>query len=53
MYQLKTSLLDGRHVVFGKVIDGWDVVTKVEAVGSSSGTSQKTVVIQDSGILAA
>merc|ERR1719254_246328 len=49
---VKTSWLDGRHVVFGKVIEGMDVVTKVEAVGSSSGTPQKSVVIHDSGILA-
>merc|ERR1712051_446838 len=49
---VKTSWLDGRHVVFGKVIEGMDVVSAVEAVGSSSGTPQKTVVIHDSGILA-
>merc|ERR1719426_651211 len=48
---VKTSWLDGRHVVFGKVIDGMDVVSKVEAVGSSSGTPQKTVTIHDSGLL--
>merc|ERR1712007_68704 len=48
---VKTSWLDGRHVVFGKVIEGMDIVTQVEAVGSSSGTPQKTVVIQDAGLL--
>merc|ERR1712185_70298 len=48
---VKTSWLDGRHVVFGKVIDGMDVVQKVEAVGSSSGTPQKTVTLFDSGLL--
>merc|ERR1719482_530750 len=48
---VKTSWLDGRHVVFGKVIDGMDIVQKVEAVGSSSGTPQKTVVVSDSGLL--
>merc|ERR1711884_528149 len=48
---VKTAWLDGRHVVFGKVVDGMDVVSKVEAVGSSSGTPQKTVTVHDSGLL--
>merc|ERR1740123_2960425 len=46
-----TSWLDGRHVVFGKVLEGMDVVTAVEAAGSSSGKPQKTVTIHDSGVL--
>mmetsp|Transcript_66565 Transcript_66565/g.177293 ORF Transcript_66565/g.177293 Transcript_66565/m.177293 type:complete len:111 (-) Transcript_66565:31-363(-) len=48
---VKTSWLDSRHVVFGKVIEGMDVVTQVEAVGTSSGAPQKQVVIADSGVL--
>jgi len=48
---VKTSWLDGRHVVFGKVIEGLDIIQKVEAVGTSSGTPQKTVTIADSGLL--
>merc|ERR1712097_208820 len=48
---VKTSWLDGRHVVFGKVIEGMDVVTAVEAVGSQSGKPSKTVPIHDSGVL--
>jgi len=48
---VKTSWLDGRHVVFGKVIDGMDVVKTVEGVGSQSGTTSKKVVIADSGEL--
>ena len=43
--------LDGRHVVFGKVIEGMDVVYKVEGVGSPSGTPKKTVKIVKSGEL--
>merc|ERR1719446_1839616 len=35
---VKTAWLDGRHVVFGRVVDGMDVVYKVEAVGSGNGT---------------
>merc|ERR1711865_296512 len=46
---VKTSWLDGRHVVFGKVIEGMDVITKVEAVGSQSGKTKKPVVIEDCG----
>merc|ERR1711981_1170539 len=48
---VKTSWLDGRHVVFGKVVEGMDVVTKVEAVGSQSGAPSKKVTIADSGEL--
>merc|ERR1712064_255142 len=32
---VKTAWLDGRHVVFGKIVEGMDVVQAVEAVGSS------------------
>eukprot|EP00192_Tetraselmis_astigmatica_P019600 CAMPEP_0117662024 /NCGR_PEP_ID=MMETSP0804-20121206/7841_1 /TAXON_ID=1074897 /ORGANISM="Tetraselmis astigmatica, Strain CCMP880" /LENGTH=213 /DNA_ID=CAMNT_0005468913 /DNA_START=159 /DNA_END=800 /DNA_ORIENTATION=- len=48
---VKTGWLDGRHVVFGKVIEGMDVVYKVEGIGSSSGKTSKTVTIADSGEL--
>jgi peptidylprolyl isomerase len=48
---VKTSWLDGRHVVFGKIIEGMDVVYKVEKVGSQSGKTTKKVSIADSGEL--
>jgi peptidylprolyl isomerase len=48
---VKTPWLDGRHVVFGKVLEGEDVVKRVEAVGSNSGATSKTVTIKDSGEL--
>ncbi|XP_058207256.1 peptidyl-prolyl cis-trans isomerase CYP20-1-like [Rhododendron vialii] len=46
-----TSWLDGRHVVFGKVLSGMDVVFKIEGVGTKSGTPRSKVVILDSGEL--
>ncbi|CAN4098736.1 unnamed protein product [Withania somnifera] len=46
-----TSWLDGRHVVFGKVLSGMDVVYKMEAEGRQSGTPKCKVIIADSGEL--
>jgi peptidylprolyl isomerase len=49
---VKTSWLDGRHVVFGHVVSGMDVIKAVEAVGSGGGTPSEEVVIKNSGELA-
>jgi peptidylprolyl isomerase len=38
-----TAWLDGKHVVFGKVVDGMDVLKKVEAQGSPSGKTKSEV----------
>merc|ERR1711920_12092 len=44
-----TPWLDGKHVVFGNVVEGLDVVKAVERVGSQSGRTSASVVIQDCG----
>lgn len=43
--------LDGKHVVFGKVVEGMNVVKAVEGVGSQSGKTMQKVVIADCGQL--
>ncbi|XP_078106559.1 peptidyl-prolyl cis-trans isomerase A [Sander vitreus] len=47
----KTSWLDGKHVVFGRVIEGMDVVKKMETQGSQSGKTSKKIIIADCGQL--
>eukprot|EP00249_Psilotum_nudum_P010114 c22341_g1_i1 orf=157-672(+) len=46
-----TPWLDGKHVVFGQVVEGMSVVSAIEAVGTSSGKTKAPVVISDSGQL--
>lgn len=43
--------LDGKHVVFGQVVEGLDIIRKVEGYGSSSGKTSATIVIADCGQL--
>jgi peptidylprolyl isomerase len=44
-----TPHLDGKHVVFGQVVKGYDVVKKMEAVGSRDGKTSAKVTISDCG----
>ena len=47
----ETPHLNGKHVVFGKVTKGIEVIEAVERVGSSSGKTSKPVFIADCGQL--
>ena len=44
-----TSWLDGKHVVFGQVVEGYGVVKAIESVGSSSGKTAAKVTISNCG----
>uniref|UniRef100_A0A146LQE9 Peptidyl-prolyl cis-trans isomerase E n=1 Tax=Lygus hesperus TaxID=30085 RepID=A0A146LQE9_LYGHE len=47
----KTDWLDGKHVVFGHVISGMDIVAKMEKCGTKSGKPTEKVTIQACGEL--
>ncbi len=44
-----TPHLDGKHVVFGQVVKGYDVIQKIEAIGSRSGKTSAKVTIARCG----
>jgi len=46
---VQTPWLDGKHVVFGRVTEGMDVVKQVEALGSPSGQTKKKIVVAACG----
>jgi cyclophilin family peptidyl-prolyl cis-trans isomerase len=48
---INTEWLDGKHVVFGSVVEGMDVVKKMEDLGSRSGQTRVKVVVADCGQL--
>ncbi len=48
----KTPHLDRKHVVFGKVIDGFEVLDRLESVGTVTGKTTESVMIVDCGQIA-
>lgn len=46
-----TPHLDGKHVVFGQVLEGYDVVAAMERVGSQTGKTSSVVTIAACGQL--
>ncbi|MGI5401094.1 peptidylprolyl isomerase [Streptomyces sp. CA-135486] len=48
-----TDWLDNKHVVFGEVVEGMDLVKKIEGLGSRSGAPKAKVTIAKSGVVEA
>ncbi|ESZ90424.1 peptidyl-prolyl cis-trans isomerase [Sclerotinia borealis F-4128] len=48
---IATPWLDGKHVVFGEVIEGMELVKKIEGLGTRSGTPRARVAIATSGVI--
>ena len=49
MQTVPTPHLDGKHVVFGRVVQGLDIVQQIEAQGSKSGKPKALVRIEACG----
>lgn len=48
---VKTSWLDNKNVVLGMVLDGFEFVDEIEAVGTNEGRPGALVTIKKSGVL--
>jgi cyclophilin family peptidyl-prolyl cis-trans isomerase len=47
----QTAWLDGKHMVFGRVIEGLEVLDQLERIGSQSGATSEAAIIADCGEL--
>ena len=43
--------VNGKHVVFGRVCEGLNVVKMIENYGTDSGATTKTVLVADCGVI--
>ncbi|MBW5483895.1 peptidylprolyl isomerase [Streptomyces bambusae] len=46
-----TPWLDGKHVVFGEVVEGEELVKKIESLGSRSGATKAEIKVSASGVV--
>merc|ERR1711908_72161 len=46
-----TQWLDGKHVVFGEVVEGFETVKIIESFGSQSGATKQPVIVADCGCM--
>ena len=44
-----TTWLDGKHVVFGQVLSGMDVVWKMDKMGTSQGKPKQKITVMECG----
>ena len=47
-----TPFLNGKHTVFGQVVEGYNVIKAIEACGSRSGDTSADVIIGECGVVA-
>ena len=49
---VQTAFLNGKHTVFGQVVEGYNVIKAIESCGSRSGDTSADVIIGDCGVVA-